>query len=1766
MSDQFITLRNTHAAQSKILRSTEDGLYLKLQMREILAQQVTAEKQKLGLRALPANHQLSKSWVDNEKSILDLQVKLDQERALYRKTGKAFYEAEPIQARVSNLSDDVPVLMFPLRVQTRFRTTKYIARNCPASHVLNINALPPQFRLLTQAQLPNIEAGSTNTDFLVSILSNKSTARDLIKTLSPDNAKRWKKQEDVSELLVRIYPDDIFLQTHESALTLNEQKSGEVFWKAMWSAEQNFKSDHDAAKKLNNQQTAWHQLVSTHKTQRCTWIVRVMYPLNYEQAEVKNPEQLTFQKVDTKSAAWTKPADTYLLPDAFVVRVYFTETNFKEYTTQPIAPELQLGLNPSEAPGENPEQADGTLRLPESIRWLTDFDTAEKLGMALRISLTQAQMDAGIKRLVVLGVKTAASAEDGRVLLEELWQNHIHKPYGFSFVPLGTPTNNLEGQPTGFNPEGQSSLQSFDLQFGKAQFDSNSTIVTDAQRFAFALGVDSIPFQRIANAGMTNASSALLLNQALWPATLGYYLDHFLAPAVDAQDIAHIRQFFQNQVLGSGSLPTFRVGNQPYGLLISSAFSRWQLESNSSPAANRFFEVLKKLDTMWAGFSQSVLKLSNLSNNDRDKWLESFKNLLAQQAHSVEFAHRYVVGKYLLRNVSNAIPDPKSATPLMVGQSPLSINSTPEALKQTMEQASNWGRPFNKIPAIFSKFFADTDVDLIKWKNGTRVFADIDLFPLQTLLQKSVDELWDTPSISNTNGMGKLLYFLSRQALLRAYIEAAMNKARQDKPQETSPLAQLDFEMEYLIARDDPNALFDLSTEHLARLANEAPRHTFKTLKNKKAYLDRISNGKKVSAIIAEELKKSPPGFDLNALSDSLKAFNLLKDLPHQHLEKLLVDHLDVCNYRLDAWMLGLASERLGKLRAKPQGKGIHLAAFGYLENLKPANDLWIDVKLQDQPVTLTIDRNTPTGTYVLPILNVPGADSATWAKHLARGIVYLGSDPNFQIKANPDQASGFEYKAAARALQGHGFIVAPSLAHAATAAVLHSGYQQNKQKGNDQAFAVNINADRVGKAMNLLRGVQAGHSLNEQFGYWLERKMYENKLGAYVRPMRKAFPLYSETQEWNSNNPSRPSSGNMTLSIDGLVFLETYQKNRTEWQSKVAPIVPPANLNILNKLVVDLLDIYDALSDLLLAEGVFQMVQGNAEKASLALKMGGNGGNITLPEITKIAAPFQLFGQRMALVLNGVGNDQSWPVSKSPLSTLLPQLNEWLSPQLPKLEKIKLSARVDAATEQLTFDFSILELQPLDLLLRLKSTQFSKDDTGLIYLAQLAVRKVGNISALSAIEIDFNRNANFKADEYSLVELLPILKSIWKLLSQGRALQPSDWFPEPFLAQQSPDVLITAPLEQGVNKIMVGTGANTIQQYLQLLQTQINTVRALLEENLQKEAGQKSIQQLLKTVLSGAAYGAWDIRPQLHPDTSSTFRLELTETAERLKNTLQERFEKIQAISLSTESAQRFNDLSNQIQVLYGDDVPLFPMYKLPNAKDVLASWDDKKLQEAAGPFATEEWLQGLAPIFDNAGHYLGVQVLRESMAAKAAGNALKIVQLPFLYDQANIWAGGPLPQGHQLPSGTVALAIETMSPLANNQVVGGFVFEEWREKIPLLAHNAGVAIHYEQPDYAEPAQALLLAVPAQIKGNWEWDDLIQTILDTMQMARKRAVQPSAYQNTWLNQFLPALIAPIDSNRNTAGIDFGNLRSYKPIIERPPIGGTGGGTVLIKP
>ena len=89
------------------------------------------------------------------------------------------------------------------------------------------------------------------------------------------------------------------------------------------------------------------------------------------------------------------------------------------------------------------------------------------------------------------------------------------------------------------------------------------------------------------------------------------------------------------------------------------------------------------------------------------------------------------------------------------------------------------------------------------------------------------------------------------------------------------------------------------------------------------------------------------------------------------------------------------------------------------------------------------------------------------------------------------------------------------------------------------------------------------------------------------------------------------------------------------------------------------------------------------------------------------------------------------------------------------------------------------------------------------------------------------------------------------------------------------------------------------------------------------------------------------------------------------------------------------------------------------------------------------------------------------------------------------------------------------------------GVLVDEWTEVIPRTDETTGVAFHYDRPNNEAP-QTLLLALPADFTGSWDWDDLVDTLHETLDMARKRAVEPRHVDTTAYARFLPATLSSV--------------------------------------
>jgi hypothetical protein len=249
--------------------------------------------------------------------------------------------------------------------------------------------------------------------------------------------------------------------------------------------------------------------------------------------------------------------------------------------------------------------------------------------------------------------------------------------------------------------------------------------------------------------------------------------------------------------------------------------------------------------------------------------------------------------------------------------------------------------------------------------------------------------------------------------------------------------------------------------------------------------------------------------------------------------------------------------------------------------------------------------------------------------------------------------------------------------------------------------------------------------------------------------------------------------------------------------------------------------------------------------------------------------------------------------------------------------------------------------------------------------------------------------------------------------------------------------------------------------------------------------------------------------------------------------------------------------------RLLAGEDFLLLPEFSLPDTAGIKATFNDQELTASVKESNLREWIQGLALVRDNIRSFQMIGNLRKIYGAAADKRNLKILQLPHLPGGGNHWIGGRFPEGFEPPAGATSLAFEFSAGFTEDEKISGILVDEWREKIPLPEITGGIAIHYNQAN-SEAPQCMLLAVSPTQKGAWDWENLAGSVIETMKMAKKRAVDTEILQTSWVSQFLPALVTPVDDRNNTPNLNFGvagpGLKI--PPVFRPDIVGGGGGVI----
>lgn len=1198
-------------------------------------------------------------------TIKELSAALDLNKKIELDGLESFYPFTDPRENIPKLNDSYPILLFPLRIETRFKKVDVIGAG--TKHQLWVRVFPDEIaidtfeELLSENEVRNARsywasmwrAGNIEEDQRAAwrlLVGNHGSGRAywIVNNYRPINESDRPERKTKEKINLIISTDEPPTDDEKAAL--------KTFWSAMWLAQD----------KKAKQTEAWEQLVDTVGEARAQELQEKYIPVNFSDTQ---PAQLTYLEVafiifpkpddiDTKFQAWAKAPKVNVLPERLVLLGFDEEKEKPKLTLQaignPIPSSLETGPDPSAEEGdqfkiaEKDQEIDGRLYkkgdliVGEELKWMVDFEEAVAKGLGFKVDLSPEQAESGFKRLFVLGVRLSADKDEGKNIIETIIDHHHHSRKGFAIVPQGTPTNNTEKEPSTYSWR-EDSDDSFDIYFKNKTPDDPAEWFEkkDGRWLAEILGIDTFDthnnnknncIRNIANYYGTDQREAKAMNAALWPATLGYFMGTMMAPIFSDQVIDQTKLFFQRFVSGRGMIPAIRVGKQPYGILPATPFSRMKWLQVRTPITHR--EFTKSFLGGSFSYLQSLYSVLRKIDNDRTKLLEKVSHvgksgdahqilldIIGLHPSSVEYYYRYAQSFEQIYNSLNLTGLGGAFIALLIAAGYV------QSGMDLLAKFGYTGQEDKDMPDILKKFFFGRS-DLLKGQ----LIDDVPLSESDPIRSYTVDNRnyikWLIDAVRDSHDTlrkqhgfrdnrppAALLYLMLHHALDLGYLDASLrlhiSAGVFNKEQARVAMQEAKF-----IHIQDSKIDMGSQWQYLYKAEPRITAH------------DSMLVGSYIPRIINERVETA-------TLQDQLKALEHLKDVPTARLERVFTEHLDSCSYRLDAWMLGLVNLQLSLMRGiqdkdvSPK-QGIYIGAYGWLEEVRPENKALTPAEIDSD-------------------------------------LQEIFDDPGHPLMK--DNTNG-------------GYIHAPSTNHAVTAAVLRNGYLANATSSHPTNFAVNLSSVRVRLALSIIEGMRSGQSLAALLGYKLERGMHDRhnagvEVDEFIFDLRKAFPLsanrMSTTKEENLDNIQKIEARNV---IDGLALIEqikksgekTYPFGRTD-----LPEVTPerrAAIEAINEEVERILDINDAVADLAIAESVYQIVQGNYDRAAATLDTYSKGNFPPTPDVIRTPRSGATLTHRVGLQFEA-GLDPTSSENTTPRSKAEPAINKWLTDILPAMGNI---------------------------------------------------------------------------------------------------------------------------------------------------------------------------------------------------------------------------------------------------------------------------------------------------------------------------------------------------------------------------------------------------------------------------------------------------------------------------------------------------------------
>ena len=1494
---------------------------------------------------------------------------------------------------------------------------------------------------------------------------------------------RFSESERV--LKVRVYPDDIHVNSHRTLMTEQERQDGE---------------------QALGQKNGWQQLARLYGVGRARWIWHIL----------TTDSELTSDLISNRFQS---------LPSQWIAHLRYKENNKLQEIwhdfERPVRPSLPLTF--SDADPETLVEDLWTTRSnptePQGIRWMFDFEEAVQVGMASRIPIEKliqvfgSFKDIVIDRLVVFGVQHTAAADpkdlalDSGDQLASLLAAHSYTG-GLSFVPQGTPSNNTENAESGYRTDAIGSPPSLDdaaVQTLGEQSNGPVLLRSLGMRPDLARNLFDIPY-----ADEPEQFDAQQMNAALWRPTWGYFLQQqILSPErarddADAVDLLHsARAHFVKYVRGRGPIPAIRVGNQPYGILPTTSLAAWQ---GQDPLEEKLVALLQQLFPIWQDSTAGVPHRDRASSNasSLENFFKEIVEILGTEAHPLSFQGRPLVphssistqinleqaavpiDRLLQQRLGIAVRNTSLARSLFTQTAfpitpPIPLVRYPagsdadEQVSNYVNSSGNFGREL-QYPEFPEEITYDTLLRLPFSEDFFRSLGRINNIPselveLMDKLRPSLTQLVPKLALRNFDlplAPHSLLFTLLWHGAVLEFVHVAWDGLWQNLDQQAldsiygrsvGPLYRDELSTGFLQSVDRAITNF---LEHVLVRDIEDERDI---INRELPFRDEIN----LSEAVLEE-------FD-----DFWQAVNHLSSLVRQTngvetLELLLKETLSLASHRFDAWVTSLATKRLDEQRTQHL-HGLYIGGYGWVENLRP--------------------RQKP-----------------------------LVSD---------------------------GYIQAPSVNQATTAAVLRSGYlsHQDPNFRDENPFAVDLSSKRVQTALEVLEGIRAEQPLGALLGYRFERALRDSNdsnLNAekLILQLRSRFPLVAGKRAVDNDRSGQEAKEVIgpTNVIDGLALLRAYKPNG-----------PTDPLPEIQSEITNLNDIIDAISDLTIAESVHQLVMGNAARAGAVLDAISRGDNLPSEfDVVRTPRTGQALTYRLLMVNDGMAaSPPNWPSEKTPRALAEPVLNAWAGQLLGDPHQVKCTATFLDVEGDLILDSSghpmrralyldELGLAPIDVV-------YLGTESGNAQQAELEVRIAQKLlqtlpSELKAIalktQLEFEATPDDDpGDAVPFTVILEVTRMVRRLFTRARSINALDWaLPGGGTFMQAGDAsrhdsteltgraeaarcslarsferlraALTIPPDADIGLLGLDAsdlwdlsglvnllsacsdGDTTVSRSLLDLPRSVDLAKAV---NLLNLSALDTLSELRGALLELALYGIQGTVPQSIVGETATIQAELVQQAFSVGLQLRDHLPKL-----------RSNDPVEVLRLIFGRGFQILPRFTLsPSELSQLVQ------TPAEDEPVTDNWLYQVAHVRDRIADFLDTITYAEALQNKT-----------FL----NLSASRIAAEETSSPSTSDALlTVMTWAPesitISPSSSIAGLFIDEWIAVQPNESETTGLAFQYDAPE-TRPPQTLLLAVAPDLDSAWTPKTLLDILHETFDLAKTRAVDMASLQS--LGHILPAV------------------------------------------